>query len=61
MDQVLTRLGNAMAINRAIIAEAVTAQPLPRPAKPWPNRTTVTGAPNASVPKRAAMDGGGTD
>ena len=61
IDQVLNRLGNAMAINRLIIAEGRTARLSLRRVMLWPNRTRATGAPSDNAPKPAAMVGNGTD
>ena len=60
IDQVLNRLGNAMAINRLII-KALTARLSLRRVMLWPNRTRATGAPSANASKPAAMAGNGTD
>ena len=52
IDQVLNRLGNAMAINRLIIAKAMTARLSLQRVKLSPNRTRATGAPSANAPTR---------
>ena len=61
IDQVLNRLGNAMAINRLTLRKARTARLSLRRVMLWPNRTRATGAPSANAPKPAAMAGNGTD
>ena len=54
IDQVLNRLGNAMAINRLNIAEGKerTARLSLRRVMLWPNRTRATVAPSANTPTR---------
>ena len=61
IDQVLNRLGNAMAINCLIMRKAMIKRPSLRRVKLWPNRTKATGAPSANAPRPAAMAGNGTD
>ena len=61
IDQVLNRMGNAIAINRLLLRKAMTARLSLRRVKLWPNRTRATCAPSANAPKPAAMAGNGTD
>ena len=61
IDQVLNRLGNAMAINRLIIAESSDSSAVAADVTLWPNRTRATGIPNAKAPRPAATAGKWTD
>ena len=61
IDQVLNRLGKAMAINRLIIAEGKDSTAVAAASDALAEQNESTGAPSANAPKPAAMAGNGTD
>ena len=61
IDQVLNRLGNAMAVNRLIIAQSSESRAAAAASDALAYKTRATGAPNANAPKPAATAGNGTE
>ena len=61
IDQVLNRLGNAMAINRLIIAEGKDSTAVAAASDALAEQNESYRRPSANAPKPAAMAGNGTD
>ena len=61
IDQVLNRLGNAMAVNRLIIAESSDSSAVAAASDALAQQNESYRIPNANAPRPAATAGEGTD